>query len=313
LNSSENRVLLAVLAHPDDETFGTGGTLAYYASQGVQVHLVCATLGEVGEVDERYLRGFASIAERRQDELRCAAEKLGLTGVHFLGYRDSGMPGSPDNQHANALAAQPVDNVAADVAHFFRLLKPQVVITFDPIGGYRHPDHIAIQRATVRAFEAGEALRLEFPNPLPGPQNRDPLGCGGIAKRIAQRYPDNLPAFQPQKLYFQTIPHGLMRLAVTLLRLVGQDPRHIGRNKDIDLVSITEVDFPIDAIIDYRSVAKIRDEASLCHASQGGSEMSRGPLGWLRRVLFSRETYMRAYPPPVKEHTEHDLFEGVRT
>ena len=289
MKSSENRILLAVLAHPDDETFGTGGTLAYYARQGVQVHLVCATRGEVGDVDERYLRGFASISELRQAELRCATEKLGLAGVHFLGYRDSGMPGSPDNQHANALAAQPVDQVAAEVTHYFRLLKPQVVITFDPIGGYRHPDHIAIQRATVRAFEAGAALRQEFPNP------------------------DDLSPFQPQKLYFQTIPHGLMRLGVTLLRLVGQDPRHIGRNKDIDLVSIAEVDFPTHAIIDYRSVAKIRDEASLCHASQGGQEMSRGPLGWLRRLLFSRETYMRAFPLPVKGITERDLFEGVRT
>ena len=287
MNLSENRVLLAVLAHPDDETFGTGGTLAFYARQGVQVHLVCATRGEVGDVDERYMHGFATIAELRQEELRCAAEKLGLAGVHFLGYRDSGMPGSPDNQHVNALAAQPLDKVAAEVTHYFRLLKPQVVITFDPIGGYRHPDHIAIQQATVRAFEAGESLRQETPEV------------------------DNLPAFQPQKLYFQTIPHGLMRLGVIVLRLIGKDPRHLGRNKDIDLVSISEVDFPVHAVIDYRNVAKIRDEASLCHASQGGQENNRGPIGWLRRFLFSRETYMRAFPTPEKGTTEHDLFAGI--
>ena len=288
MNASENLVLLAVLAHPDDETFGTGGTLAFYARQGVQVYLVCATRGEVGDVDEAYMQGFATIAERRQHELRCAAEKLGLAGVHFLGYRDSGMPGSADNQHENALAAQPLDKVAAEVTHYFRLLKPQVVITFDPIGGYRHPDHIAIQRATVRAFEAGEALRQEFP------------------------VDDHLPAFQPQKLYFQTIPHGLMRLGVFVLRLIGQDPRHLGNNKDIDLVSIAEVDFPTHASIDYRSVAKIRDEASQCHASQGGMGNFRGPIGWLRRLLFSRETYMRAYPPPVNGVLERDLFAGIK-
>ncbi len=288
MNASENLVLLAVLAHPDDETFGTGGTLAYYARQGVQVHLVCATRGEVGDVDEAYMQGFATIAERRQHELRCAAEKLGLAGVHFLGYRDSGMPGSPDNQHENALAAQPLDKVAAEVAHYFRLLKPQVVITFDPIGGYRHPDHIAIQQATVRAFEAGEALRQDFPDE------------------------DHLPAFQPQKLYFQTIPHGLMRLGVIVLRLIGQDPRHLGNNKDIDLVSIAEVEFPVHARIDYRSVAKIRDEASQCHASQGGMGNVRGPIGWLRRLMFSRETYMRAYPPPVNGVIERDLFAGIK-
>lgn len=287
MNSNQARVLLAVLAHPDDETFGTGGTLAFYARQGVQVHLVCATRGEVGDVDERYMQGFSSIAERRQYELNCAAQTLGLAGVHFLGYRDSGMPGSPDNQHPNALAAQPVEKVAAEVAHYFRLLRPQVVITFDPIGGYRHPDHIAIQRATVRAFEAAEEVRQAFP---------------GL---------DDLPAFQPQKLYFQTIPHGLLRAAVFVLRLLGKDPRHFGNNQDIDLASIAEVDFPIHATIDFSSVARVRDEASQCHASQGGQSSNRGPMGWLRRMLFSRETYMRAAPPAEKGLKEHDLFAGV--
>ncbi len=79
------RTLLAVLAHPDDETFGTGGTLALYARQrGVDVYLVCATRGEVGEMDPKYMRGFNSVAERREAELRCAAENLGLKGVYFL-------------------------------------------------------------------------------------------------------------------------------------------------------------------------------------------------------------------------------------
>ena len=91
--------ILSVLAHPDDESFGMGGTLAHYANRGVSVHLICATRGEVGEVDPEYLENFESIAERRESELRCAANKLGLSGVHFLDYRDSGMPGSEDNQH----------------------------------------------------------------------------------------------------------------------------------------------------------------------------------------------------------------------
>jgi LmbE family N-acetylglucosaminyl deacetylase len=119
----QKQVLLAVLAHPDDETFGMGGTLAFYAQRGAAVHLICATRGEVGEVDEKYMQGFQSIAELRESELRCAAGILGLTGVYFLGYRDSGMPGSPDNQHPNALVAQSLDEVAAKVAHYIRLLK----------------------------------------------------------------------------------------------------------------------------------------------------------------------------------------------
>ena len=165
--------LLAVLAHPDDESFGMGGTLALYAARGVDVHLVCATRGEVGEVAPELLKGFESVAKLRESELRCAVGVLGLTGVHFLGYRDSGMPGSLDNTHPNALAAQPLDTVAGKVVRYIRELKPQIVLTFDPIGGYRHPDHIAIQRATVRAFEqagnpdfAVESLPVHVPERL---------------------------------------------------------------------------------------------------------------------------------------------------
>jgi LmbE family N-acetylglucosaminyl deacetylase len=102
----ENKhVLLAVLAHPDDETFGMGGTLALYARKDLEVHLICATRGEAGTVDPKFLEGFVSIGDRRESELCCAADLLGLAGVHFLGYRDSGMPGSPDNFRPKALAA----------------------------------------------------------------------------------------------------------------------------------------------------------------------------------------------------------------
>src|SRR5512140_2272780 len=100
--------MLVCLAHPDDETFGMGGSLALYARRGVQVHLVCATRGDVGDVDKELMQGFSTVAERRESELRCAAGILGLSGVYFLGYGDWGMPGSPDNQHLNALAPQPL-------------------------------------------------------------------------------------------------------------------------------------------------------------------------------------------------------------
>src|SRR5512139_162177 len=94
--------LIAVLAHPDDESFGMGGTLSLYAQRGYSVYLVCATRGEVGTVDPENMRKFGSIAELREAELRCAAEHLGLREVFFLGYRDSGMPGSADNSHPDA-------------------------------------------------------------------------------------------------------------------------------------------------------------------------------------------------------------------
>ncbi|NMD31244.1 MAG: PIG-L family deacetylase, partial [Chloroflexi bacterium] len=83
LPGGQKPVLLVVLAHPDDETFGTGGTLAMYARRGVDVHLICATRGEAGEADQQYLEGYATVAERRMDELRCAAGLLGLKSVIF--------------------------------------------------------------------------------------------------------------------------------------------------------------------------------------------------------------------------------------
>lgn len=278
-----NKRLLAVLAHPDDESFGMGGTLAWYAQQGVEAHLVCATRGEAGLVDEHYLAGFNSIAEVRENELCCAVKALGLAGVHFLDYRDSGMAGSPDNRHPQALAAQPLEEVAARVAHYIRKLQPQVVLTFDPIGGYRHPDHIAIHQATVLAFTAAS----------------DPS------------FQDALLPYQPQKLYFQTIPRRWLRWVVRAMPIFGQDPRRWGRNQDIDLLALVVDDFPVHAVIDYRSVFEHKRQASLCHASQGGAAMQRGLMGWVMRLAGSRENYMRAIPAASPQLREQDLFEGV--
>ena len=277
--------MLVCLAHPDDETFGMGGTLALYARRGVQVHLVCATRGDVGDVDGELMQGFSSIAERRESELRCAAGILNLSGVYFLGYRDSGMPGTPDNLHPNALAAQPVDEVAAKVVHYIRLLHPQVMVTHDPIGGYKHPDHIAMHRASVRAFELAS----------------DP------------NYSSELPPFSAQKLYYQTMPKNLIRWAVRLAPLLRMDPRHFGRNHDIDLASLVEEgDFPTHARINCRSVSQVRDEATACHTSQLGGVMARkGPMAFLRRYFGSTESFMRAFPEPEKGLREIDLFEGV--
>lgn len=286
LPGGQKPVLLVVLAHPDDETFGTGGTLAMYARRGVDVHLICATRGEAGEADQQYLEGYATVAERRMDELRCAAGLLGLKSVIFLDYRDSGMQGSPDNSHPRALAAAPQDQVASQIVEHIRRLRPQVVITFDPIGGYRHPDHIAIHLATVQAFElAGK------------PEYSDPAGQ---------------PPQKPEKLYFHTMPHGFLRLMVKLMPLIGRDPHKFGKNGDIDLASIAEVNFPTHARVNYRPVAQIRDDASACHASQGGGRMRGGIFGPLQRLVASNDTYMRAFPPyQPGEPVERDLFQGI--
>jgi LmbE family N-acetylglucosaminyl deacetylase len=277
------RRLLAVFAHPDDESFGPGGTLALYAQQGVEVHLICATRGEVGAAPAHLLDGHTDVASLRESELRCASGHLGLTGVHFLGYRDSGMPGSEDNRHPQALAAAPLDEVAQRLVWYFRRLRPQVVITFDPIGGYRHPDHIAVHRATVMAFDqAGDAGRL----------------------------PEAGPPHQADRLYFAAFPRRAMRWMVRLMPLVGRDPRRFGQNGDIDLVDIASQDFPVHAHIDIRPVAERKAQASACHASQGGMPR-RGLLGWLFRIGAGSESFTRAVPPPPPGLHERDLFDGL--
>ena len=282
--AADKKVLLAVLAHPDDETFGTGGTLAYYAAHGVEVHLVCATRGEAGDVDDDCLEGYKDISQLREHELQCASRYLGLTGVHFMDYRDSGMAGSPDNHHPQALVAADLEEVTAKVVKFIREIKPQVVITFDPIGGYMHPDHIAIQRAAVKAFHAAGDADLY---PVKG-----------------------LPAYRPQKLYLHTFPRGFLKMALFFLRLTGKDPHKFGKNGDIDLVPIAQADFPTHAKIDYRAVLEKKDLASACHASQGGARLTSGFMLTLRKIFGISDRYMRAYPTPGKK-VERDLFEGI--
>ena len=277
------KTLLAVLAHPDDESFGLGGTLALYARRGYDTYLVCATRGEVGMVDD--LGGHASIAELRESELRCAAKHLGLTGVYFLGYRDSGMPGSDDNRHPNAQVNRPVEEVAGRVVKYIRELKPDVVLTFDPIGGYKHPDHIQIHRATALAFDRADD---------------------------ASFHPEAGAPFQPRALYFQVFPRGFLKWATRLLPLFGKDPAKFGRNGDINLKELAEVDFPVHARLDIRSVSEVKREAGACHASQGGVGMRRGLMGFVTKVFGEHEDYMRAYPPVDTGFTRlRDLFDGI--
>ena len=147
---SKQKTLLFFGAHPDDETFGIGSTLAKYAVAGFKVFYVCSTRGEVGTVDPEYMQGYATIAELRSAEMKCAAQVLGLTDVFYLGYRDSGMMGSADNKHPQSLAMASLDEVAGRMVKFIRDIQPDVVITHDSGGAYGHPDHIATHKAVDR-------------------------------------------------------------------------------------------------------------------------------------------------------------------
>jgi N-acetyl-1-D-myo-inositol-2-amino-2-deoxy-alpha-D-glucopyranoside deacetylase/mycothiol S-conjugate amidase len=273
-------------AHPDDESFGPGGTLAKYAAQGVRVVYACATRGEAGTVDPARLGGFATLADKRWAELRCAARALRLADVLHLGYRDSGLPGWSDNRHPRALATVPIDSVVQDVVTVIRDIRPQVVITFDPIGGYYHPDHIAVHHATVRAFRLA----------------RDP----------GYRPGEGTP-FAAQKLYYWLPSRGVLRLAVWGLRILGRDPRRAGRNRDVDLTSVIEASFPVHARIRVPGHAVARKHAAtVCHGSQIGGPLAARRLAWvLTRCLGATDLYMRAHPEPRDRATEADLFEGI--
>ena len=146
--------LLGCFAHPDDEILGPGGTLAHYAANGVHVELVCATRGEAGEIADPALATPETLAQVREAEMRCAAATLGVHHVTFLDYRDSGMADAADNQHPDAFINAPVESVLSQLVKIIRRVKPQVIITFEPFGGYGHPDHIAIHRHTHAAFTA---------------------------------------------------------------------------------------------------------------------------------------------------------------
>jgi LmbE family N-acetylglucosaminyl deacetylase len=133
--------LMAFFAHPDDEAFGTGGTLAKYAAEGCDVYLVTATRGEAGEIVEPDLATTANLPYVREQELRCACETYGIQPPHFLDYLDGQLPMVNQGQAVGKLV------------RLMRELKPQVLITFGPDGIYGHYDHIAVHRWATIAFE----------------------------------------------------------------------------------------------------------------------------------------------------------------
>ncbi len=148
--------LLAVLAHPDDESLGTGGTLARYAREGVEVHVVTATRGDRGryrgEKDGPNHPGPEALARLREGELRAATQVLGVRSLEILGYGDGVLDEAPPRE------------AIARIAAAIRRVRPQVVFTFGPDGAYGHPDHIAICQFTTAAVVAA----ADPAHPAPG-------------------------------------------------------------------------------------------------------------------------------------------------
>lgn len=277
-----NKRLLICFAHPDDESFGLGAAIPKWIDDGVEVYLICATNGDVGNVPEALQGRYATVAELRLSELACARQYLKFAEVFMLAYRDSGMPGSETSRHEKSLAyqwAHHPQRVTDSVLAVMRNVQPQVVVTFNRYGGYGHPDHIAIQRATTDAFHQ---LRQGETDPC------------------------------PQKLYYAAFPKFALWQRIIKARLNGQDPRRMGVNGDVDTLKTLENMEPVHARIRIANYLDIWERASRCHASQGGGRISRTSR-WLRRIIYRRQGFTRAFPPPNHDRVdEDDLFAGVR-
>ncbi len=174
--------LVAVHAHPDDEAIATSGTMALAKAHGHRVVLVVATRGELGEVPGDLQPG-ESLAERRTAETLAAAEIIGIDRVEFLGYRDSGMEGDPRNADPDTFASADVAEAAERLAAILRDEQVDVLLSYDELGNYGHPDHVQVHHVANRAGElAGVPLVYE------ATMNRD-----HIWELVTSR-PDDMPA-----------------------------------------------------------------------------------------------------------------------
>lgn len=153
---------LFVLAHPDDESFGFAGLMAWAQTRELRLGLVCATRGEAGEVSDPSLGTPAMLGAVRERELRTAMSIVGVSPVRLLSYRDSGMAGTPENQDPRSLAQASHEAVLADVVLQIRDLRPRAVITFGPDGVYKHPDHVRIGEIATEAADVAASGSYPF-------------------------------------------------------------------------------------------------------------------------------------------------------
>jgi N-acetyl-1-D-myo-inositol-2-amino-2-deoxy-alpha-D-glucopyranoside deacetylase len=145
--------LLALFAHPDDETFSAAGVMAAAVERGVPVTVISATRGEAGESSIAGLDDPERLGVVRDRELREAMRQIGVSDVRLLGYRDSGMAGSLSADNPQALIRVPVETVAARLASQIRSVRPHAILTFGPEGLYGHPDHLHMHHSALRAIQ----------------------------------------------------------------------------------------------------------------------------------------------------------------
>lgn len=278
--SGSKPTLLAVVAHPDDESFGMGGTLARYVAEGWDVHVAVMTDGVAGSVAEGFEATLADLVVVRQKELETAVAILGVT-LHTLGYRDSGYVNDPANQHPDAFIQAAQDEVVGRLVTLMRQIRPQIVLTHDEMGNYFHPDHIYCCTTTTLAFHAAGD---------------------------SEQYPATGAAYQPEQLYYTAFSNRWVKFFTFMLRLGGKDPTKMGRNKDVDMTKLGVPPQRIHVVIDYGAYWDIKKAASAAHSSQGGgTPLTRFLPEWLLRRFLAKETYIRAHPAAPDGYREYDF------
>lgn len=267
---------LAVFAHPDDETAACGGALAMLAARGYRTILVCATRGELGEISDPELATRESLPQVREAELRAAASALGISEVRFLDYRDSGMAGSAGNRDPRAFINQPAERVVERLAALMEDLRPEIVITFDPAGGYGHPDHIAIHRHTTAAFR-----RL-------------------LEKPVGWR---------PAGLYYSVFPRSMAERMMEEIRSSGQ-----GTEAMTGMLELAVPDDQVDLWLDVGPVVERKLEAFRAHRTQFGPEspLGRAVASGAAADFFGRECFTQAWPPAAEGNPLQDALGGGR-
>jgi mycothiol conjugate amidase Mca len=277
-----HRTLLAVHAHPDDECISTGGVLARYAAEGVRTVLVTCTDGAVGEISDPSLATPQNLAEVRSHELDESVRVLNVSRLVKLGYRDSGMAGTADNEDPRSFLQSSFEEALQRVVRVVREERPQVVVTYNENGGYGHPDHIRAHQVAVAAFHAAAD---------------------------ANRFAEAGAVWAPTRLYYAVVPRSAMRSFGDRLRAAGVEVPFQEIRDDEDL-PFGVADELVTTFVDVSGYVASKRAALAAHRTQMGPEQffMRLPEAVFGDI-FGRETFQRVVgsgPLP-----EDDLFAGL--
>jgi mycothiol S-conjugate amidase len=278
--------LLNVHAHPDDEASKGAGTIARYHDEGVRTVLVTCTGGEAGDIlnpamDRPEVR--ADLPAIRLRELDRAARIIGYDEVVLLGYRDSGMPDTPPNQHPGAFANADLDEAVGRLVAVIRRERPQVIVTYaDDQQGYPHPDHIRVHDITVPAFERAG----------------DP-----------DAYPEAGEPWQPSKLYYSIWSKRAAEAVHRRLRELGLESPF-----DDKWFERPWLDHRVTTRVDISGYGQVRNEALLAHETQidPTSPFWFGLPAEEQAKISTTDDYILARSLVDSALPETDLFAGVR-